>query len=318
LLTLASPPSPVLADDLGGLGGAFEKARGIIHDWSPRSSTGGRVRDEREDRSSQPSASPSVPTDNSRQVEQQRIRDNLGKLSAELDSASRTPRAGPENQLFSTVDDQMTATVRKQQLDVLIRSGDVLTAQRMFSAARDKARQDAAKVRQALMQGTKPPFRPLWDFYQYNRPIAYGLLPDENRCAVVLSMALGLTPRPGETSVQDLGNKEIVANLVGPMKTLLVEPVKDAEIASRPYVKAQDLAERIKSEFGPPVYLAGKDARQFLAGKQGIVFLQHAYLHLRGRTGDHIDLWDSNHIASQSTTPFEKAERVWFWPIDAH
>ena len=172
-------------------------------------------------------------------------------------------------------------------------------------------------MREALQKGAKPPFQSLWSLYQYNRPIAFGLVPSTNKCAIVLSMTLGLTPRQGETSLQSLGNKELVATLVGPVKTLLVAPVKDADIASRLYVKAQDLADRLKSDFGQPVYLEGKDARQFLAGKRGIVFFKNADLRyrLRPRSGDHIDLWNSDRMASSAGTQFENAEKVWFWPI---
>ncbi len=34
------------------------------------------------------------------------------------------------------------------------------------------------------------------------------------------------------------------------------------------------------------------------------------------RNGDHIDLWDKDKIAATTTsTPFEKAENVWFWEL---
>jgi hypothetical protein len=105
------------------------------------------------------------------------------------------------------------------------------------------------------------------------------------------------------------------------MKTLLVEPVKDSEIANRYYVRAQDMADRLVREWGRPVSVDGKDARKTIAGKRGVIFLQHAYLRaggvmrMQGATGDHIGLWDSDHLADSASTPFDRAQKVWFWEI---
>src|SRR5436853_7884482 len=105
-----------------------------------------------------------------------------------------------------------------------------------------KALKYVSTILDAVSQGRKPPFQSLLEFYKYNRIVGYDLRPEKNRCALIISMTLGLEPRPGEFSVQSLGNKELVATLVGPLITLLIEPLKDADIVDRFYVTEQDLA----------------------------------------------------------------------------
>lgn len=323
LLVVASPPA--LADDLSS---AFQKAREIIRDWKPSSSSGSnRSRDEREERSSQAPRQPGQSGREreakrqqreeekrqeaaEREKEKQRVKKNLDILTTNLASASNMSRASQSTSSHSAKD-AASISAREQQLNALMRSGDTLAALRLSSAAKEEARQNAKAIQDALARGDKPPFKPLWDYYKYNRPIALGLVPNENKCAIVMSMTLGLEPRTGEMSLQDIGNKELVATLVGPIKTILVTPVKDSEIAKRYYIQAQQLADRLKRDWGVPIYLNGKKARETIAGKKGIIFLENAY----GFRGDHIDLWDSDHIASSSSTPFERADKVWFWEI---
>jgi hypothetical protein len=247
-----------------------------------------------------------------REKEKQRVQENLRILNTNLASARNTPRV---TQPTTSRSDAASISARERQLDALMDSLDVLGALRLASYAKEEARQNAKAVRDAMTRGDKPPFKPLWDFYKYNRPIALGLVPNEKRCAIVMSMTLGVEPQTGEISLQDMGNKKLVATLVGPIKTMLVAPVKDSEIAKRYYVRAQQLADRLKSDWEAQnwevLYLNGKKAREAVAGKKGIIFIQNAY----GVTGDHISLWDSDHLADSATTPFERAEKVWFWEI---
>jgi hypothetical protein len=328
---LASPP--VFAQDLSD---AFNKAREIVRDWKPASpSDDGRGREEREERPTDPA--PERQPDQSaierervrqrREQERQRVQKNLELLDANLASAKDTLRTGrPEPR---QPDDETGAVLaRERELEALMDPRGTPTGIRLSAAARKFALENATVIRDAMSHGKKPAFRPLWNFYKYNRPIAYGLLPEGSKCAIAMSVTLGLEPRPGETSLQELGNKELVATLVGQIETMLVgpvkeEPVKDSEIAKRYYVKAEDMADRLKKEWGAPSYLDGKEARKYIAGRRGVIFLKNAYwrkrdliyLGARGVTGDHIGLWDSDHLADSATTPFEGADKVWFWEI---
>lgn len=326
LLLFALVSSSVYADDLSD---AFNKARGIVRDWKPSSSSDSdRSRDKREERSSQPP--PQRQSDQSairreqerqqREQEKERLRNNLEILDTNLASARNTPRV---TQPTSSRSDKDVASIsaRERQLDALMASGDVFAAIRLASVAKELAVKNAKAVRDAVARGYKPPFKPLWDFYKYNRPIALGLVPDENRCAIVMSMTLGFEPEAGEMSLQKLGNRPLVDNLLSSIrhlnipKPIAAPEVSNAEIAKKYYVKAQELADRLKRDWEPIIYRDGKKARESIAGKKGIIFLQNAYRRAGGMTGDHLDLWDSDHAAASSSSPFEKAQEVWFWEI---
>lgn len=109
---------------------------------------------------------------------------------------------------------------------------------------------------------------------------------------------------------------------------MLEDPVRNpaathAEIGARYYLHAAQLANRLRSEWGAPTEFDGLDAAKYLNGKQGVVFLDHAYLHFGKpeastqlfRTGDHLDLWKSTMNATNSSMPFNKAQKVWFWEL---
>lgn len=179
--------------------------------------------------------------------------------------------------------------------------------------------ENARLVKNATSQGQLPPFQPLWDYYQYNRDIAKGFAPEENRCAMVLSMTLGLEPRTGEANLQQLGVTGGLLTIFKQIRSKMVIPqVSDAEIAKRYYVRAQQLANRLQDEFGSPLVVEGPKATEMIAGRKGILFIQNAYPRvgsLGGRSGDHIDIWNLDRIASSATLPFDKAGKVWFWEI---
>ena len=310
--------SCVFAEDLGD---AFNRAREIVESWKPSpSNDSNRSRDEREERRSEsvsqnrPGQTP-VAQDTEKQqreqvirereVERQRIQENLRILDANLVSAGNIPKV---SRPISGRSDDASISAREQQLDALMHSENTLAALRLASAAKEEARGNAKLIQDAITRRGKPPFKALWDFYKYNRPTALGLLPNENRCALVMSMTLGLEPRTGEISLGDLGNKQLIASLSGPIKTMLLVPIKDSEIAKKYYVRADELAHRLKTEFGTPVVLEGTKARDFISGKKGIVFRT-------GITRSHLDLWDSDHLAAGALAPFEMAREVWFWEM---
>lgn len=187
-----------------------------------------------------------------------------------------------------------------------------------------KALENAKAIRAALSKGDKPPFEPVLELYGYNRQIALNMVGEnESRCAIVLSMTLGITPNgSGDASVHVLPKNQVT----------------DAEIAKRYYLRAHELAHRLISErqWGRPLYLDGAKARQSITGKRGILYIEHAYLTKTTykefptgwKFGDHIDLWDRDHFASDAGTPFEparedpwwsfapqEAREVWFWEI---
>lgn len=173
-------------------------------------------------------------------------------------------------------------------------------------------------VRNATASGHKPPFLPLWDYYQYNRDVAKGLAPEQNRCAIVLSMTLGLQPRAGDLTLRQLGGGGIASIFTEIRKKMVIPPIAKAEISTRYYIQAQQLANRLGSEWGAPLVVDGPKAPSSISGKKGIIFLQDAYQSAGSfgrRTGDHIDVWNGTRIGSDSTLPFDKATKVWFWEV---
>ncbi|HEX5886397.1 MAG TPA: T6SS effector amidase Tae4 family protein [Pyrinomonadaceae bacterium] len=173
--------------------------------------------------------------------------------------------------------------------------------------AKVNALKNAKKIKDAVSQGQKPPFQPVWDFYQSNRGIAKGFAPEENRCAIVLSLTLGFEPRANEATLRDLKERKGV-----------IPELADAEMAKRYYIRAQELANRIQDEWGAPDVIKSTAARTAISKKTGIVFIQDAWLGGSGSmTVDHIDVWDGDKIgAYDSLVPqFERAKEVWFWPL---
>jgi hypothetical protein len=315
--------SSVYADTLSD---AFRRAQEMVRDQKPLSGRD-NSRDDWAERSP-----PSVPGESSsggnagpspselerqrREAERQRIEKNYEVLMNELKIASTTPRQMPPREPPPS---QSEISFRQRVVDRLVDAGDAATALQITRRLKEKALHDSDAIRSAIAAGRKPSFQATWDFYKYNRPVGLGLIPEENRCAIQLSMTLGLQPKPGELSLADLGNKELVNSIEGPLKNLLVARFKDTEVASRYYVRAQELANRLTVQFGPPLRMDGRQALAVINGKRGIVFLQNAYgfpWPVIGRRGQHIDLWDRNRIAATATSmPFEKADRVLFWEL---
>lgn len=192
-----------------------------------------------------------------------------------------------------------TSSQRQQTIDSTMKLGDPHS-----SAAKDL--NDGKAIRSAMQQHRKPPFQQLWDHYRYNRPVAAGLEPESDRCAMVLSMSLGLEPGAGEHSFLQSTDR--------------LRP----GIEGRYYLRAQELSGRLLREWGPPEYLQGRDPEKLIQGRKGVIYLEHAYLEaqkVKGhavpwpKMGDHIDLWDRDHLATPATKPFNWAREVWFWEL---
>ncbi len=342
-LLVTTATLPASGQDLSS---AFRAAEQMVRDSKPTSNNNSeRARENRsEQRSSERSETPSQPDERAIRREQerrekeqqrlakaqerQRVQKNLAVIEANLVAAGSMPPLPPS---YASGVDKSSATVeaRRQWLTSFVRGPDVRPIQTYAPEERGRAIKNSRVVRDAVTHGEKPQFKPLWNYYEYNRSVAKGLVPDENRCAIVMSMTLGLEPRAGEASVQDLQDKKQKNILIGLISTKkLEEPARvpaatHTEVAGRYYLRAQQLADRLRAEWGAPKEFSSLDAEKYLNGRQGVVFLQHAYLRFgtpelstQGfRTGDHLDLWKSTMNATDSTMPFDKAEKVWFWEL---
>ena len=170
--------------------------------------------------------------------------------------------------------------------------------------AKAKELKNAKTIKDAVSKGQKPPFQPVWETYQSKRGIAEGFAPQENRCAMVLSLTLGFEPRANESTLRDLKVREGV-----------IPELADAELAKRVYIRAQQLANRIEDEWGAPEVIKSSAA---ISGKTGIVFLQDAWMDGRlNMTVDHIDVWNGQRSGAYRAEdlPFERAAQIWFWPL---
>lgn len=345
------------------LGTAFGRAEQIVRDSRPTSSgISERARDDRAERrasggsqSTQPDWSAMRRAQKEREKEQkrqaemqkrqaeererQRIANNLSVIEAHLAAAASSMPPIPPHSYDA---DKSTATInvqsRRDWLQSLVSAPSTRPLGTYASDEKRQAFRNSQVVRDAIRRGEKPPFQPLWNYYEFNRSIAAGLVPDENRCAIVMSMTLGLEPQGNDASIASLTDKKQKSILLGLLSTKkLEEPVRNpaaihTEVAARYYLRAEDLANRLKTEWGQPLEIDALDAATYLNGKQGVVFLEHAYLHpgtpashpqgsyledpfKNFRKGDHIDLWKGNMNATDSTMPFQHAQKIWFWEL---
>lgn len=154
------------------------------------------------------------------------------------------------------------------------------------------ARTDGKVVREAMARGERPPLPAAWNYHQHNRAIAEGLAPQENRCALVLSLTLDLNVRPGEASLADVGSA--------------IPEVRGADLAQR-YVRADELARRLKDLWGQPEEYA-PGTGQSLQGRKGVIYFEHGYNGV-----SHIDLWDGAKLGDDLEAAFQSSDRVWFW-----
>ncbi|MBB6560017.1 hypothetical protein HNP48_002689 [Acidovorax soli] len=95
----------------------------------------------------------------------------------------------------------------------------------------------------------------------------------------------------------------------------------------RPYIAgAEDLAARLTQKVGPPLKLLTKadraNYRRLLDGKQGIVLLQNYYPAIREKDGDHIELWNMDHLPKEYWHPeqqeaYPKCDAILLWTASA-
>jgi hypothetical protein len=344
------------------LGTAFGRAEQIVRDSKPTSSgISERARNDREERRTSGGSESTQPDwgairraqrererehkreekERQRQAEErerQRVENNLSIIEANLAAAAASMPPMPPAHSYE-VDKSTTAVqARLDWLHSLVSGPALRPIGTYASEEKQQAFRNSQVVRDALRRGEKPAFQPLWNYYEFNRSIAAGLVPEENRCAIVMSMTLGLEPRGNEASVASLTDPKKKSMILGLMSIKYLEkPVRNpaathTEVAARYYLRAEDLANRLKSEWGKPQEIDALDAAKYLNGRQGVVFLEHAYLesrrpvsHSQGsyledpfknfRKGDHIDLWKSNMNASESSMPFQHAQKIWFWEL---
>lgn len=157
-------------------------------------------------------------------------------------------------------------------------------------------------------------FDDLWKRHPKSRELGAGVNPNGNRCTLVLGATLRniFKPRPerGELSFRDIGE---------PPTGMRGQPFLE-----RYYARAQDFANRLREERGPPdVHVTGLNADQRLKGKRGVLFVQDAWptgllgAMLHGNTVDHVDLWNGEQMgaydADRSRAIFLKAKFVSLW-----
>ena len=169
---------------------------------------------------------------------------------------------------------------------------------RAMAAEQFTATTAAQLVKAATAKGQRPPMDAAWNYHQHNRDVAEGLAPEENRCALVLSLTLDLKPRKGEKSLKDVAS--------------VIPEVRGADIANR-YVRARELSNRLSDDWGKPEEFTGEAAEKALQGRKGVIFFDGGY----GIAGDiaHIDLWDGKQgkLADAIPPHFKQASRILFW-----
>lgn len=170
-------------------------------------------------------------------------------------------------------------------------------------------RVEAAFADYARRLGHRPVFASAWqkhlDPKVGSRVTAGGLIPNDNRCALTLSITLGLSPRPGEHSLDDMPPNT-------PWKRHLIDEIRGAGLAGRYYIKSAELASRLRNEWGEPIRPRSRNID--LHGKVGVLFFDGGF-----GGGNHIDLWNGQRWAADTRTNFEQAmssaRDVWFWEL---
>lgn len=141
-------------------------------------------------------------------------------------------------------------------------------------------------------------------------------LSSDNRCALVMGMALRIQP--------DVGDKTHRGQKASP------EPVRNQPLLDRYFLRAGELAKRIECTFGA-AELTLRRGQDFsaLKGQKGVLYLDNCWSNrkekainkltpLQLRSGDHIDLWDGEVMAIYSTPSDSRAllgrsETIKFW-----
>lgn len=82
-------------------------------------------------------------------------------------------------------------------------------------------------------------------------------------------------------------------------------------------LRGEELAawmKRNRAVFGSVVIKANADQSTFL-GKRGLIFCRNFWG--PGNQGDHIDLWNRNHMSTGSPEYIARSAETWFWEIDS-
>ena len=169
---------------------------------------------------------------------------------------------------------------------------------------------------------------------RHNAAIAFGRTGDVkkgNRCAMVMGMALRLSPRVGQTNLRQLRQSTnyrarnlIKIGLGQVLGTNYDETITgpDQPFMERFFVKAQDLAEEINRSFDKPDFSG--TGPEFLKSPfracKGVIFLGDFWG--SGGAGDHIDLWDGEAQTLNVTGTVEgsldeikRSKALWLWVI---
>ncbi|MBV9155540.1 MAG: hypothetical protein JO097_04715 [Acidobacteriaceae bacterium] len=135
-----------------------------------------------------------------------------------------------------------------------------------------------------------------------------------------LALGKGYEPRRalGEMSFPQLGPPRL------PFQRGVHAGIQGAEVLGRFYVRCDQLAWRLISEWGTPKTLHGRDAFDAIHGKTGVIFVKNGFRPHHGGRENHIDLWNGTQMgswrkldASEHTYRglFAKADLIWFWEL---
>jgi hypothetical protein len=87
--------------------------------------------------------------------------------------------------------------------------------------------------------------------------------------------------------------------------------------SGRHLLRGEEIAAWMKAKpeiFGTVTIKTSADETTFL-GRRGLIFCRNFWG--SGNQGDHIDLWNRDHLKGGSTGYISRSEEVWFWEIDA-
>jgi hypothetical protein len=155
-------------------------------------------------------------------------------------------------------------------------------------------------------------FDRLWVKYQMERVRAVTLDAPHDRCALVLSLTLGLQPHEDT-------DKACFQQL-----SLNDARTKKREGGGEYYIRASELADRLIVEWGgPDVIGRGPWIFRHIEGRVGVLFIHKSLVYpewRHGKFGDHIDLWDGSMMATVSNrlkgdSVVIGAFKVMFWEL---
>jgi hypothetical protein len=87
--------------------------------------------------------------------------------------------------------------------------------------------------------------------------------------------------------------------------------------SGRHLLRGEEIAAWMRSKpavFGPVVIVPNANETTFL-GRRGLMFCRNFWG--PGNQGDHIDLWNKNHMKTGNPDYISRSEETWFWEIDS-